>query len=922
MKTHRLTLVATALLAAALVAGCGGGRATAETHIAAAKVFLDKGEPRSAAIELKSALQKKPDNAQARFLLGKLLFDGEEPGLAALELRKALELGYSRDAVVPLLAEAMVQQQQHKQVLAEFGQAALDDRKAHAALKTTLGWAYLAGQQWAQAEVALNQAVSAVPNHLPALLAQARALALRGDRVAATKAVDELIAAGKVDADVWVFRGDLSAAAGDGEGAIAAYRKALALNPAHTAAHGGVIALSLQKRDRDAATAQLAELHKLRPAHPMTRYFQAQIAFEKREFKQAREIVQELLKGAPGHPIINQLAGAIELASGSNEAARAFLGKTLQAAPNSIVARRLLVSAHLASGEATKALALLEPLLAMNPPDSVALTLAGEAHMQNGDLDSANAAFSRSVRANPNAINQTALARTRLLKGDALGAVGDLQQLAAKDSGTTADLELINTQLRRRDFKGALVAIDALDKKMPGKPLPAQLRGTALLGLNDAANARAQFERALSIDAAYFPAAASLALLDSRDKKPQAAEARFEAVLKAQPGQLRAMLALAGLRVRNGASTKDVGLLLTEAVRLNGSDPTAHLALVEHHLRSNQPEAAMAAAQRGEAALPGHPALLDALGRAQMAAGQAHQALTTFNRLAGQKPGHAVVHERVAEAQLATKDPKGALQNLERSVALKPDSAVLLKLFALQMQSGKTSEALALARDLQKRHPGHSLGYVLEGEVHAASKNATAAQAAYEKGLTKSQPGQAAIKYHAWLAGSGKAADAARFAAAWAKDHPKDGLFQLALGDRALARGDFDAARAAFQRVLELDPDHVIALNNAAWLIARAQQPGAVPLAEKATTLQPNQPVLMDTLAFALAADKQFDKAIETQKKVVELAPAVPTFRLGLARIYLQAGQKSPARELLVPLDKLGDTFGEHAEVKRLLATL
>ena len=922
MLNNRLSLVAAALLATALVAGCGGGRATAETHLAAAKTFIDKGEPRSAVIELKSALQKKPDNAEARFLLGKLLFDGEEPVLAAVELRKALELRYSRDAVVPLLAEAMVQQRQYKQVLAEFAETALDDRKAHASLKTALGWAYLAGQQWAQAEAVLNQAVSALPTHLPALLAQARMAALRGDRAAAAKAVDALVAAGRVDADIWVFKGDLDAAAGDADGAIAAYRKALALTPAHTAAHGGVIAMSLQKRDLDAATAQLAELRKLRPTHPTTRYFQAQLAYEKQDYKQAREITQELLKMAPEHPVVNQLAGAIELAAGSNEAARAYLGKALQASPNNVIARRLLVAAHLASGEAGKALALLEPLLAMNPPDSLALTLAGEAHMQNGDLESANAAFARSVQASPNTINQTALARTRLLKGDALGAVGDLQQLAAKDSGTTADLELINAQLRRRDFKAALVAIDALDKKMPGKPLPAQLRGTALLGLKDVAQARAQFDKALAIDAAYFPAAASLAWLDLQDKKPQAAQARFEAVLKARPGHPRAMLALAGVRLRNGASAKEVGALLSEAVRLNGSDPAVHLALIEHHLRNNEPEAAMAAAQRAEAALPDQPALLDALGRAQMAAGQVHQALSTFNRLAAQKPDQALAHERVADAQLATKDPKGALQNLERSVALKPDSAALLKLFALQMQAGKTADALALARDLQKRHPGHSIGYVLEGEVQAVQKNAAAAQAAYEKGITKSQPGQAAIRYHAWMVASGKAAEAARFAATWAQDHPKDGLFQLALGDGALARGEFDTARAAFQRVLELDPDHVIALNNAAWLLARAQQPGAVQLAEKATTLQPNQPVLMDTLAFALAADKQFDKAIATQKKAVELAPEVPTFRLGLARIYLQAGQKGPARELLLPLDKLGDKFGEHAEVKRLLATL
>jgi Tfp pilus assembly protein FimV len=42
--------------------------------------------------------------------------------------------------------------------------------------------------------------------------------------------------------------------------------------------------------------------------------------------------------------------------------------------------------------------------------------------------------------------------------------------------------------------------------------------------------------------------------------------------------------------------------------------------------------------------------------------------------------------------------------------------------------------------------------------------------------------------------------------------------------------------------------------------------------------------------------------------------------KLGLARLYVQAGQKAQARELLEPLDKLGDKFRDHAEVKSLMA--
>jgi predicted Zn-dependent protease len=78
----------------------------------------------------------------------------------------------------------------------------------------------------------------------------------------------------------------------------------------------------------------------------------------------------------------------------------------------------------------------------------------------------------------------------------------------------------------------------------------------------------------------------------------------------------------------------------------------------------------------------------------------------------------------------------------------------------------------------------------------------------------------------------------------------------------------------------------------------------------------------MDTLALALAAEKRIDQAMELQKKALALAPDNDILRLTLARLYLQAGQKPQARELLESLAKIGDKFSEQAAVKTLLAGL
>ncbi|HET9978254.1 MAG TPA: XrtA/PEP-CTERM system TPR-repeat protein PrsT [Burkholderiaceae bacterium] len=917
----RQALGAAALASACALAACVGE--SPEELVASAKASLATGDTRAAAIQLKTALQKTPDAPEVRFLLGRALLEGEEPGLAIVELRKALELRHPRGEVVPMLAEAMLQRGQLREAAAEFGTASLDDKAALARLKTTLGSIYLGLGQAAQAQAAYEAALAAAPGNVPALVAQARLSAMQGRREAAARAVDALIAAGNADAQAWLLKGDLLAGEPAGaDAAIAAYRKSVELSNKLTAAHAGIIVLLTHKRDMKGATAQVAELLKVRPDHPVGRYFQAQLAYESGDAKAAKDIVLDLLKRAPDHPLYNQLAGAIDLAEGSLEGARSHLSKAVQAMPGNPVARRLLASAQLRAGEAPKALALLEPMVTGPNPDATVLALAGEAYLQLGDLDRASAMFAGAAKADPTAMNQTAVARARLLKGDATGAIADLQQIASSDAGPTADLELVSAHLRRRDFKAALTAIDALDPKMPKRALPAHLRAIAHLGLKDAAQARANFDKALSIEPTYYPAAAGAAALDVNERKLDLAQQRFETLLKAQPGHLQAMLALANVRARNGASKNEIADLLGNAVRLNPNQVSAHLALINHHLANKDGAAALAAAQRADAALPGQPAVLDALGSAQVAAGQANQAIATFNRLATMRPNDARAQMRLAEANLASKDTAAAIQSLQRAVEVRPDVPTVLRLFALLMNSERFNEALALGRSIQKRQPGSSLGDLLEGDALRALKNEEGAMTAYRRGTTKTPGVAAAVKIHKVLMARGKAAEAAQFAQTWAKQHPNDAAFTFYLGDAALESGDLAAAETHFRRVVELQGNHVVALNNLAWILAKTNKPGAVAMAEKANDLQPNQPPLMDTLAFALAADKQLDKALALQKKALALAPESPTLRLGMARLHVQAGQKAQARQLLEPLELMGDKFRDQAEVKRLLAAL
>jgi Flp pilus assembly protein TadD len=168
----------------------------------------------------------------------------------------------------------------------------------------------------------------------------------------------------------------------------------------------------------------------------------------------------------------------------------------------------------------------------------------------------------------------------------------------------------------------------------------------------------------------------------------------------------------------------------------------------------------------------------------------------------------------------------------------------------------------------------------------------------------------------------GRDAEAVAFGANWLKQFPRDATIEYMMAVRDIARSDLAGAQTRLQRVIETHPTNASALNNLAWVLAKQRRPGAVEYARRALNVQPDQPDLMDTLAMALAAEGRFAESLQVQRRVIDLDPKNPTYRLGLARIALAAGDKSAARGELTELKKLGSSFREHAEVTELLAKL
>lgn len=925
---RRTAAAALVLALAQLATGCGDP--DVPSLLASARADVAKKQTEAARISLKNVLQQQPDHAEARFLLGHLLLEGGDASGAEVELRRALEAQHPTAKVVPLLATAMLAQNKGSALLQQFGNLRLDEAEADARLQSLLATAEAGGGNVAAAIGRVDAVLRARPDDAGAALLRARLEAASGQPAAALAMVDQLLARQADNGDAWQLKGDLlrqtaGAATAGGKPSAApaaeAYREAIKRRPESVSAHAALVGLQLADGDLAGAETQWKLMQKLAPRHPQTMLFEAALASRRGDHKRTRELAQQLLRAMPDNAQVLILAGEAELQLGNLQQAEAHFQKALQTSASNAALRYQLAVTQLRSGQTDKVLTTLAPLLDGNGASVEALTLAAKAQLIKGDAAAADASLARAARLKPDDLRvRMAVALSAVAKGKGASALADLRAVAAADKGTTADLALIEVLMRGKDTAAALKAVDALAAKTPDDPLADQLRGRIAQQAGDAAGARRHFEASLKRQPDYMPALAGLASLDLADKQPDAAKARFSALLQRDPKNVAALLALADLSARTGGTPAEVGKLLADAAAADPANVAARAMLADHQLATNQAKAALETIRTGLAASPDHPELLERQGRVLMASGDPMQAATSFNKLAGLLPRSPVPQLLLAEAQTAARNPAAAAAAVRKAAEIAPDNPQVLQAqFGQALRDDRSEQALAIARKVQARAPGEALGYAMEGSVELRRRNWDAATAVLRKAVGLNRPGDAPQWLYAALMGGGKTDAAEAFAQEWRKKQPNDMAFVQSLGDQAMAAGKYAVAEAAYRQVVEKLPDSVLGLNNLAYALATQKKPGGVQLAEKASQLAPRSAAVMDTLATALAAEQQWPRAIEVQKKAVEAAPDAPDYRLGLARLLLQSGDKVGARAELSGLSSLGTKYPRQAEVTAMI---
>jgi tetratricopeptide (TPR) repeat protein len=199
-----------------------------------------------------------------------------------------------------------------------------------------------------------------------------------------------------------------------------------------------------------------------------------------------------------------------------------------------------------------------------------------------------------------------------------------------------------------------------------------------------------------------------------------------------------------------------------------------------------------------------------------------------------------------------------------KAVAANPDSRELKLTLAAQLaDTGKLDEGIALANGLLTGKPADREVYLQISQIQLRLKHWKEA----EDALAKAEP----------------------FAI---KDEEKANLF-FEKGFLAEQEKHYDQAEQFFHKVLEIDPNNALALNNLGYMLAdkTSRYPDALKFIRKAVDLDPLNGAYLDSLGWVYFKLGQYESAEDNLRKAVERSSTDPTVHDHLGDLYEKTGR-------------------------------
>ncbi len=913
------------MLVTMMLFACSGP--TEQQLVQAAREYLAQAKIYEAVIELKNALQENPENAEARYLLAGINLRLGDISSAEKEFRRAANAGWSEEQTQIGLARVMLARNALQALLDEIEVKDRYSTSARANLYAlhALALAGLSNQD--QAEKLLSEAVKLDATALYVLKSEILIRFATGDIASANKSLKQALARYGSEQEILLLSALVATGNKDQAGVAAAYRKVIALEPQNTVTfYGRKARLSLARLEIsggrfDQAQATLAPLLKQGANDPEADFVGGFLAFKQGKLDLAEKHLLMVLKAAPDYTQTQLLLGVISYAQNNYEQAAYYIARYISVVPGDLRARKLLGQTYSKLGQREKAQTALQPALKDHGDDAELLALVGLLQIQAGDTASGIKGLERAVEAAPESLAlKNKLAKAYIYAGETENAVRALNAMLAKGGDKKhAQVLLVAAHIKAEQYARAINTVLGMIQDYPDDPAVLSLAGNVFEASKNRTEARKYFNRALQVSPGYFPATMLLAKLEELEGHEDKAELMYKKLAQVNKEDINALMALVRLAETQNRP-EDMLNWLRQIGERSPQDIRSREMLVEYYLSKKLLRKAGLILKEAINLAPDDHSLLDLKARLHIANGQYNEALSPLSKLVAEVPDSAYVRTLLAEVHFKLDQQTDARRQLDIVLKKQPDYAPALALMAsLALRSGHFDKAQDYAARLQKVRPDLYAGYELAGDALLGRKNNVAAKNSYDRAWQRKPLAGLAIKRSEASVRAGKFAEAARPLLAWLKDHPDDVRVLQSLGLVFQNMRQNGKAIKIYEKVLKIQPDSVVALNNLAWLYSLYNNPEALELAEKAYKAKPEDSGVQDTYGWILIQQSRVEEGLHILERVVKALPDVPEVQYHYAVALLKTGEEARAREILDRLLESKKPFEGRKDAEKLL---
>lgn len=217
---------------------------------------------------------------------------------------------------------------------------------------------------------------------------------------------------------------------------------------------------------------------------------------------------------------------------------------------------------------------------------------------------------------------------------------------------------------------------------------------------------------------------------------------------------------------------------------------------------------------------------------------------------------------------------------------------------------------------------GTAGGFLLEGDAALARKQYPLAISAFERAYKLAPSSSTLIRLHQALSGVGREEVGDKLILSWLSSQPNDFSARLYLAERLTTRKQFKPASDHYLYLNRQVPNNLLVLNNLAWTLSELNDKRAIPYAELAFKLNPNNPAVMDTLGWLLVQQGQVSRGVTLLQQALSKAPDAPEIHYHLAVALIKSGDPARAKSEFIRLLASGNSFPHEQEARAQLNQL